>query len=62
MPWTKDKIPDQVKALPTAAVNMWLGAANAHLTKTNNEIDAIQIGWGAVSKLYKKIKDKWVKK
>lgn len=62
MPWSKDKVPDQVKGLPQEAKTVWISAANSAL-KDNDEETAIKIGWTAVKNAgFIKEGDNWVKK
>ena len=63
MPFTTDSIPDQVNVLPSAAKTLWLAAANAWIAShPSDDTGAVQLGWGAVNKLFHKVNNKWIKK
>ncbi len=61
-PYTKDKYPSQLKALPSGARNIWINTFNSVFKETNNEDNARMAAWRNVKIVYKKSDDKWVKR
>lgn len=61
MPYTKDKPPDKIKALPKKAQGIWISAFNsAHKQYEGDEEKASVTAWAAVKKKYEQVKDgKW---
>jgi len=63
MPYTKDKPPARIKKLPAHARAIWISAYNSAIKQyKGDEKKANATAWAAVSRDYKKVGDKWVKK
>lgn len=60
MPYTKDKLPDQIKGLPEHAQDIWISSFNsAYQDNDNNEETAMKIAWSSVKEKYEKKGDIW---
>lgn len=57
-----DSLPEQVKAIPSGAQEIWRNAVNSALAKGQPEENAMKIGWGAVKRTWQKVGDAWKKK
>lgn len=62
MPYEKKaELPDEVKALPEHAHEIWMSAFNSAWEQYEDEEKAFATAWAAVKKKYRKEGDRWVK-
>jgi len=61
MPYTINDYPAQISPLPKHAKEIWISAFNSAHERADEE-SSFKIAWGAVKKVYRQVKGKWVVK